>query len=168
MGLFEAEKVSTHYESLRSMPEGEVRWHGRDRVLRATNKFEHCLSHPIYAVAMSDSDAKADASQPLTGRQAVLADIAERKRKNPNWDDRMDPTYNGPFPARQPPRLPVRAALSFGRRIRDVRRALGRTQREVAVAIGVSARSIIRYEQGRSSPVQSAPLLALRQLESAH
>ena len=60
-----------------------------------------------------------------------------------------------------------RACLPFGQRIRDVRRASRLTQREVASELGVSRRSIIRYEQGRSSPVQSAPLLALRRLGSS-
>jgi DNA-binding XRE family transcriptional regulator len=45
-----------------------------------------------------------------------------------------------------------RACLPFGQRIRDVRRASRLTQREVASELGVSRRSIIRYEQGRSSP----------------
>ena len=58
------------------------------------------------------------------------------------------------------PRRVVRAALPFGQRIRELRRALGWTQREVAWELGVSARSVIRYEQGRSAPLQSAPLLA--------
>jgi DNA-binding XRE family transcriptional regulator len=62
----------------------------------------------------------------------------------------------------------VRAALPLGQRIRDVRRALRWTQRDVALELGVSRRSIIRYEQGRSAPLQSAPLLALRRLESTH
>ena len=66
------------------------------------------------------------------------------------------------------PRLPVRAALPFGQRLRDLRRALGWTQRELAAQLGISARSVIRYEQGRSAPLQSHTLLALRRLESAH
>jgi DNA-binding XRE family transcriptional regulator len=66
------------------------------------------------------------------------------------------------------PRMPVRAALPIGQRIRELRRALGWTQRQIARQLGVSARSIIRYEQGRSSPIRSRPLLALRRLESAY
>jgi DNA-binding XRE family transcriptional regulator len=65
-------------------------------------------------------------------------------------------------------RRAVRAALPLGQRIRDVRRALRWTQRDVALELGVSRRSVIRYEQGRSAPLQSAPLLALRRLESTH
>jgi DNA-binding XRE family transcriptional regulator len=157
---------------------------------------------------MSDSDAMAGELLPLTAREAALAYIADRRRQDPNWDYRTDPTYNGPFPpfiqmmsdaeferdmARREeerrrslgdphpveqqvvkdepvplPRLPVRAALPFGQRIRELRSALGWTQRDVAGQIGVSARTVIRYEQGRSSPIQAAPLLALRRLESAH
>jgi len=64
--------------------------------------------------------------------------------------------------------LPVRAALPFGQRIRDLRRALGWSQREIAWQLGVSSRSIIRYEHGQSSALRSAPLLALRRLESAY
>jgi DNA-binding XRE family transcriptional regulator len=155
---------------------------------------------------MSDREAKSGRSQPQTAREAALAYIADKRRQDPNWDYRTDPTYSGPFPAfiqmmsdaefdrymsekvarqqlstnpaaslateptePQPtprPRMPIRAALPFGERIRDLRRALGWTQREVAVQIGVSARSVIRYEQGRSAPLQFETLLALRRLEA--
>ena len=158
---------------------------------------------------MGDSEAKPEVSKPLTGREAALADIAERRRKDPNWTPGNDPTYGGldlcsiermtdaDFEAyevrrdeerrwlrgdRRPvepqvacqeeprPRLllVVRACLPFGQRIRDLRRALGWTQREAGEQLGVSRRSIIRYEQGRSSPIRSVTLLALRRLESAH
>jgi DNA-binding XRE family transcriptional regulator len=158
--------------------------------------------------AMSDGDTKVEGSKPLTGRQAALADIAERRRLDPNWNYQADPAYVGPHPTFVPlmsdaafdsymagkvargqlrtnpyapqatehmepqptprPRPTIRAALPFGQRIRQLRRALGWTQREVAVQIGVSARTVIRYEQGRSAPLQATPLLALRRLESAH
>jgi DNA-binding XRE family transcriptional regulator len=155
---------------------------------------------------MNDSEANLEGSQPLTGRQAALADIAERRRKNPNWNSKTDPTYVGPYPTfvelmsdtdferymarevergklqhnpyaplvveraepRTVPRRVLRAALPFGQRIRDLRRALGWSQREIAWQLGVSSRSIIRYEHGQSSPLRSAPLLALRRLESAY
>ena len=155
---------------------------------------------------MNDSEANLEGSQPLTGRQAALADIAERRRKNPNWNSKTDPTYVGPYPTfvelmsdaeferymaekvergalqRNPyapsiveraepqpmPQRVFRAALPFGQRIRDLRRALGWTQREVAWQLGVSSRSIMRYEQGQSSPIRSTPLLVLRRLESAY
>jgi DNA-binding XRE family transcriptional regulator len=155
---------------------------------------------------MSDAEAKLEGSAPLTARQAALADIAERRRKDPNWSPQTDPTYRGTEPAfiqfmsdaeydrhmagvaerrqlagnsyeplgsgerveRPMPGRVVRAALPLGQRIRDVRRALRWTQRDVALELGVSRRSVIRYEQGRSAPLQSAPLLALRRLESTH
>jgi hypothetical protein len=47
---------------------------------------------------MNDSEANLEGSQPLTGRQAALADIAERRRKDPNWNSKTDPTYVGPYP----------------------------------------------------------------------
>jgi hypothetical protein len=163
--------------------------------------------HTVYPVGMSDSEANAGGlPQSVTRRQALLAYVAERRRQDPNWDYRLDPTYNGPFPAfvqmmsdaeferdmarredqrrrllgdpspvqPQPvpqqaaprPRLPVRAALPIGQRIRQLRCALGWTQCQVALQLGVSARTIIRYEQGRSSPIRSATLLALRRLEA--
>lgn len=144
--------------------------------------------------------------RPLTARKAALACIAERRRKDPNWNYQTDATYRGPHPTfvglmsdaefdrhmaatvgrhqlatnsdtsraiedielQSLPRKVVRVALPFGQRIRDLRRAMGWTQRDVAKQIGVSPRTIIRYEQGRSAPVQFAPLLALRRLESAH
>jgi DNA-binding XRE family transcriptional regulator len=155
---------------------------------------------------MNDSEANLEGSRRLTGRQAALADIAERQRKNPHWNSRSDPTYVGPYPTfvelmrdadfdrymaekvergelqRNPyapleveraepqavPRRVVRAALPFGQRILDLRRVLGWTQREAGEQLGVSSRSIIRYEHGQSNPIRSAPLLALRRLEASH
>jgi transcriptional regulator with XRE-family HTH domain len=58
--------------------------------------------------------------------------------------------------------------VGFGQRIRELRCALGWTQREVAAQLGVCARAIIKYEQGRSGPIQVEPLRALRRLESVH
>jgi DNA-binding XRE family transcriptional regulator len=148
---------------------------------------------------MGEPDEKRQCAKPSSGLQAALADVAERRRKDPFWRSGMDPTYSGPvflermteadyaaYQAQwsrrpvetqavrqeepQPPRPQpvVRACLPFGERVRDLRRVLGWTQRDAALYLGVSARSIIRYEQGRSSPLQSATLLALRRLESAH
>ncbi len=156
---------------------------------------------------MAERDEKLWSAEPLTGLQAALADVAERRRKDPNWRSVLDPTYSGPDPRRlegmteadyaayeaerearrrwlrgdprpvepqavrqeEPPlraRTANRACLPFGQRIRDLRRALRWTQREIAWHLGVSSRSIIRYEQGQSAPVQVAPLFALRRLES--
>jgi len=155
---------------------------------------------------MSHGDVTKEGSRPLTAREAALADIAERRRKDPNWNYREDPTYLGPFPpfiqmmsdrdfdrfmaeevargqlrvnpyapppATDPPptvrpRGPVRSALAFGQRLRELRCALGWTQYEIALAIGVSSRTVIRYEQGQSGPIRIAPLRALRRLESAY
>jgi len=154
---------------------------------------------------MNNADATKEGSKPLTGRQALLAYVAERLRENPSWDHRTDPAYNGPHPtilqlmsdadfdrvARKEeerrlqnhsrpvepqvvvlevptrrPRPPVRAALPFGQRLRELRCALGWTQSDVALAIGVSMRTVIRYEKGQSGPIQIAPLRTLRRLES--
>ena len=171
-----------------------------------SGNFTTQLSSRVYPADMDNADTTPENSQPLTGRQAALAHIAEKRRKDPNWNPKPDPTYSGPHPTfvglmsdaeydrhmagvaerhqlatnsylrskdeeklePQPtPRRVVRAALPFGQRIRELRRDLRWSQREVASQLGVSARTIIRYEQGRSAPLQSAPLLALRRLESA-
>jgi DNA-binding XRE family transcriptional regulator len=92
-----------------------------------------------------------------------MAGIAERRQLAANP---YAPLGGGERVELTMPRMVVRAALPFGQRIRDVRRTLQWSQREIAIHLGVSARSIIRYEQGRSAPLQSAPLLALRQLEA--
>jgi len=157
---------------------------------------------------MSEPDESREGTRPLSPLQAALADVAERRRKDPGWRPGFDVNYSGLSPAAlakmteadyaawqaqdeeatrflrnwrpvepqvvcqvEPPPYPLpvlRACLPFGDRLRHLRRVLGWTQREAALHLGVSARSIIRYEQGRSSPLQSAPLLALRRLESAH
>src|SRR6266404_7869473 len=48
---------------------------------------------------MSDTFEKPRGSAPLVGRQAALADIAERIRKNPNWSAGVDRTYGGLDPS---------------------------------------------------------------------
>ena len=90
-----------------------------------------------------------------------------RRQELPWLNRALRPVY--PDPVHKEGALPqVRACLPYGQRVRDIRRVLGLTQRELASQLGVSCRSIIRYEQGRSSPLKSAPLLALRRLESGH
>src|SRR5579864_6933771 len=56
------------------------------------------ICHTIYPVGMNDSEDMREPSQALTGRQAALADIAERRRRDPNWNPKADPTYVGPHP----------------------------------------------------------------------
>jgi DNA-binding XRE family transcriptional regulator len=173
-----------------------------------------------YLGGMSDPDEKREGSKPLSPLQAKLADVAERRRKDPNWAPRFDGYYSGPDPdslakmteadyaawlarreeahrrlhgdwhpvllnpltrpvephvVRQeepspPPPRPqpvVRASLSFGERLRNLRRVLGWTQREAAWQLGISARTVIRYEQGTHHP-QLLTLLTLQALESDH
>jgi DNA-binding XRE family transcriptional regulator len=136
---------------------------------------------------MADANDSWDGLKPPPAFLEALARAEERLRQDPNWDPRTDLIYRGPHPAfpqgqsrpigpqavrqEEPtprPRAPVRAALPFGQRIRELRQALGWTQREVATQLGVSPRTVIRYELGQSGPIQSAPLMALRRLESAH
>lgn len=56
----------------------------------------------------------------------------------------------------------IAASLPIGQRIRNLRFALGWTQREIAAQIGVSRRTVIRYERGRP---RFYPIPALRDLE---
>jgi DNA-binding transcriptional regulator YiaG len=147
---------------------------------------------------MCDRNDKRDESRCLSGLQAALAYVAERRRWDPSWSTRFDTTYNGPplaflekmteadysawqaekeklrqwlrggaSLAEPPPSTVNRVCLPFGQRVRDLRRATKWTQSQLAWQLGVSRRSIIRYEQGQSAPIQGAPLLAMRRLESA-
>ena len=86
---------------------------------------------------------------------------AERERTYEWLRGDYHPVENSPSQAA------VRACLPFGQRVRDLRRAMRWTQSQLAWQLGVSRRSIIRYEHGRSAPIQGAPLLAMRRLESA-
>jgi DNA-binding transcriptional regulator YiaG len=110
--------------------------------------------YPAFVQMMSDDEFERDMASNEEARRWLLGDPC--------------PTEPQVVHHEQPPRLPVRAALPIGQRIRELRCAQGWTQRQVAAQLGVSARSIIRYEQGRSSPIQSATLRALRRLESTH
>jgi DNA-binding XRE family transcriptional regulator len=74
-------------------------------------------------------------------------------------------------PAQSIPALPQRPVLlSAGPRIRALRRALGWTQQRVAVELGISKRTVIRYERGqhRRHGTRSSLLLRLCELESVH
>ena len=63
-----------------------------------------------------------------------------------------------------------RERMPFGQRLRDVRRALGWTQRMAAVELGINARTVIRHEKGhhRRPWVRTPLLLKLRDLEAAY
>lgn len=70
-------------------------------------------------------------------------------------------------PAPRPQPIP-RACLPFVQRLRHLRRALGWTQREIAWQLGISTRTVIRYEQGGTHHPQWWTLIAVLDLESAH
>jgi DNA-binding XRE family transcriptional regulator len=74
-------------------------------------------------------------------------------------------------PAQSIPALPQRPVLlSAGPRIRALRRALGWTQQQAAVELGISKRTVIRYERGqhRRHGTRSSLLLRLCELESIY
>jgi DNA-binding XRE family transcriptional regulator len=60
-----------------------------------------------------------------------------------------------------------REQVSFGQRLRELRRALGWTQRMAAVELGINVRTVIRHEKGqhRTPWVRIPLLLKLRDLE---
>jgi DNA-binding XRE family transcriptional regulator len=70
-------------------------------------------------------------------------------------------------PAQSIPALPP---LSAGPRIRALRRALGWTQQQAATELGISKRTVIRYERGqhRRHGTRSPLLVRLCELESVH
>jgi DNA-binding XRE family transcriptional regulator len=59
--------------------------------------------------------------------------------------------------------------MPFGQRLRELRRALGWTQRMAAVELGINVRTVIRHEkdQHRTTRVRLPLLLKLRDLERA-
>jgi len=81
-------------------------------------------------------------------------------------------------PASPPKPLGVRDAMSIGlfemmsnaHRIRNLRAALGWTQRMIAERLGISTRTVIRYEKGQRKAqwIQLPVLRRLRHLESEH
>jgi DNA-binding XRE family transcriptional regulator len=118
----------------------------------------YCWPDPFFLKRMTEAEFAAWQTRREKQRQCLSV---ARPAEFPPGFHRADP------PPRPQPQPVVRACLPFGQRIRDLRRALRWTQREAAWQLGVSRRSIIRYEQGRSAPLQAATLLALRRLESA-
>src|SRR4029434_2616774 len=71
----------------------------------------------------------------------------------------------------QQPALPQGPVLlSAGPRIRALRRALGWTQQQAATELGISKRTVIRYERGqhRRHGTRSSLLLRLCELESIY
>jgi DNA-binding XRE family transcriptional regulator len=60
-----------------------------------------------------------------------------------------------------------RERMPFGQRLRELRRALGWTQRMAAIELGVTVRTVIRHENGqhRTPWVRLPLLLKLRDLE---
>jgi DNA-binding XRE family transcriptional regulator len=91
--------------------------------------------YPTFVELMSD----ADFDRSMSGIVELL-----HLASNPYARRALEQTEPQPTP-----RKVVRACLPFGQRIRDLRRLLGWTQREVAWQFGVSSRSIIRYEHGQ-------------------
>jgi DNA-binding XRE family transcriptional regulator len=74
-------------------------------------------------------------------------------------------------PAQPIPALPQRPILlSAGPRIRALRRALGWTQQQAAAELGISKRTVIRYERGqhRRHGTRWSLLLRLCELESIY
>lgn len=77
--------------------------------------------------------------------------------------------HGGPIPRRQTPveeplglnsRAPTSADASVGVRIKQLRRAAGRTQKQIASAIGVTGAQFHRYETG-ATRVAASRLLAI-------
>ena len=60
-----------------------------------------------------------------------------------------------------------REQMPFGQRLRELRRALGWTQRMAAIELGITVRTVIRHENGqhRTPWVRLPLLLKLRDLE---
>jgi len=111
-----------------------------------------------------------------------------------NWQHRADPNHSGaalsssgypalepdyPWvreyqqraqhqPEPQPPSQPInRDLVPFGQRIRELRRARGWTQRQASYALGVSRRTVIRHERGRTRRPWWSLLETMRRLEVA-
>jgi transcriptional regulator with XRE-family HTH domain len=72
---------------------------------------------------------------------------------------------NEPTPQAEP--LP-HAGVLFGQRLRDLRRDMGLTQREIAWQLGISTRTVIRYERGCTHQLRPWTLLTLEVMESEY
>lgn len=59
-----------------------------------------------------------------------------------------------------------RERMPFGQRIRELRRARGWTQRQAGYALGVSTRTIIRHELGRTRQPWWSLVVTVRRLEA--
>jgi len=74
--------------------------------------------------------------------------------------------------ASQEPERPLqpmsRELMPFGQRIRELRRARGWTQRQAGYALGVSTRTVIRHEKGRTRRPWWSLLVTVRRLEEAY
>jgi DNA-binding XRE family transcriptional regulator len=62
----------------------------------------------------------------------------------------------------------LHASTPFGQRLRDLRRDWGLTQRELAWHLGISTRTVIRYEQGCAHQPKLGTLLTLEAMESEY
>src|SRR5437868_4926035 len=60
------------------------------------------------------------------------------------------------------------AGMSYGKRMRVLRRATGATQKQLAATLGISARTVIRHEQGQAVRAWSPIWSGLRELERDH
>ena len=58
--------------------------------------------------------------------------------------------------------------VPFGQRIQTIRSILGMTQKQLASALGINARTVIRYERGQSAHPWLDQWVGLRELELAH
>ncbi len=141
-----------------------------------------------------DANERAQSLPPGPLRDA-WAEIAARRSRDPKWDPFKDPTYTHPppcflelmteaeivrfqaakearaqtamWPAPLPP-MPASVLVVFGERLLRLRTALGWTQRMAAEQLGISRRSVIRYEQGVTQRPKVATLLALGKFESVY
>ena len=101
------------------------------------------------------------------GQASVPANDPERPPVLYRWQTGyVAPAQPEPQP---PPPLPMsRELMPFGQRIRQLRHARGWTQRQVASALGVNVRTVIRHERGQTRRPWWTLLTALRCLEKTY